>query len=161
MFLCKPYRFAVSRVNNPLVLSVASNHNPRWIPYQRRESEPEPQDLPTILSMWIVDNLFEELESPNPPNPSSDEHHFEDQCGRKWSTRMLSFILQRVLEQDIDGTQLAAIGAIEHESDLFEGTPRIRCRSKYCGAARKVDCITQLYTFLHTLRILVTHSNEC
>ncbi len=71
-------------------------------------------DLPAILSMWIVDNLFEELDLPNPPNPSSDEHHFEDQCGRKWSLRMLNFILQQVLEQDIDGTQLAATGAIEH-----------------------------------------------
>ncbi len=31
-------------------------------------------------------------------------------------------MLQRVLEQGTDGTHLAAIGAIEHESDLFEGT---------------------------------------
>ena len=116
----------MSSVNNPLVLSVASNPNPRWISYQLRVSEPELQYLPTILSMWIVENLFEELDLPNPPNPSSDERHFEDQTGRKWSTRMLNFILQQVLEQDIDGTQLAAIGAIEHESDLFEGTPRIR-----------------------------------
>ena len=140
-----------------MVLSVASNHNPRWISYQLRESEPELQYLPTILSMWIVDNLFEELDLPNPPNPSSDERHFEDQCGRKWITRMLNFINQQVLEQDMDGTQLAAIGANEHESVLFEGTPRIRCRSKYRGAARKVVFITHFYTLLHISCVLVTH----
>ncbi len=31
-------------------------------------------------------------------------------------------VLQRGLEQETDGTHLAAIGAIEHESDLFEDT---------------------------------------
>ena len=100
---------------------------------------------------------FEELDLPIPPNPVSDERYFEDRCCRKWSTRMLNFILQQVLEQDIDGTQLAAIGANEHESDLFEGTPRIRCRSKYHRAARKVFFITHFYTRLHISCVLVTH----
>ncbi len=38
-------------------------------------------------------------------------------------TKNTEYIPQQVLEQDIDGTQLAAIGAIEHESDLLEGIP--------------------------------------
>jgi hypothetical protein len=29
---------------------------------------------------------------PNPPNPCLDECHFEDQCGRMWSTKMLNIV---------------------------------------------------------------------
>jgi hypothetical protein len=150
IFLCKPYRFALKSVDRPL-LSVASNRDPRWMSYPLRSSEPLVQFLPTILSTWIVDNLCDDLALPDPPAPSADERHFEDQRGRRWSTRLLHWILQQVLEQETDGTHLAAIGAIEHESDLFEGTPRIRCRSTYRGAARKVNFITHHYTPLHTV----------
>ncbi len=98
--------------------------------YPLRSSEPLLQFLPTILSTWIVDNLCDDLALPDPPapSPSADErYYFEDQRGRRWSTvtRLLNWVLQRVLEQETDGTHLAAIGAIEDESDLFEGTPRI------------------------------------
>ncbi len=65
------------------------------------------------------------------------------------STRLLNWVLERVLEQETDGTYLAAIGAIEREFDLIEGTPRIRCRSTYRGAARRVNFITHHYTPLH------------
>jgi hypothetical protein len=87
-----------------------------------------------------VDNLSEELEMPNPAQPSADErrHHFEDHQGRKWSTTSLNWVLQHVLVHANDGSHLAAIGAIEHESELFEGTPRIRCRGDYRGSSRKV-----------------------
>ena len=119
--------------------------------YPLRSSEPLVQVLPTILSTWIVDNLCDDLALPDPPAPSADERHFEDQRGRRWSTRLLNWVLQRMLEQETDGIHLADIGAIEHEYDLFEDTPRIRCRSTYCRAARKVNCITHHYTSLHTV----------
>ncbi len=109
------------------------------------------QFLPIIASTWIVDNLCDDLALPDPPAPSADERYFEDQRGRRWSTRLLIWVLQRVFEQETDGTHLAAIGAIEHESDLFEGTPRSRCRSTYRGAARRVSFITHHYTPLHTV----------
>ncbi len=66
------------------------------------------------MSTWIVDNLFDDLALPDPPASSADERHFEDQRGRRWSTRLLNWVLQQVLEQETDGTHLAAIGAIEH-----------------------------------------------
>ena len=137
-------------VAHPL-LSVASNRDPRWMSYPLRSSEPLVQFLPTILSTWIVDNLFDYLALPDPPAPSADDRHFEYQRGRRWSTKLLNWVLQQVLEQETDGTHLAAIGAIEHESDLFEGTPRIRCRSTFHGAARKVNFITRYYTLLHAI----------
>ena len=112
------------------------------------------QFLPTILSTWIVDNLCDDLALPDPPAPSADERYFEDQRGSRWNTRSLKWELQQVLEQETDVIHLAAIGVIEHESDLFEGTPRIRCRSTYRGAARKVNFITRL---LHTITRCYTH----
>jgi hypothetical protein len=119
---------------------VAVNTDPRWMSYPLREKEPLLQFLPTILATWIVDHLSDDLELPNPAQPSADErrHHFEDHQGRKWSTSSLNWVLQHVLVHANDGSHLAAIGAIEHESELFEGTPRIRCRGDYRGNSRKV-----------------------
>ncbi len=112
--------------------------------------------------MWIVENLFEELDLPNPPNSTSDagaplrgsvwqEMDYED-AEYHTSANMIYD-----LDQHIDGTQLAAIGAMEHESDLFEGIPRIQCRSKYSGAARKAEYCAYFYKLLHISCILVTH----
>jgi len=109
LFLCKPYRFALDHPALPL-LSVAVNTDPRWMSYPLREKEPLLQFLPTILATWIVDNLSEELEMPNPAQPSADErrHHFEDHQGRKWSTSSLNWVLQHVLVPANDGSHLAA-----------------------------------------------------
>jgi hypothetical protein len=147
IFLCKPYCFAQISVDNPLLsLAAASNRDPRWMSYPLRSSEPLVQCLPTILSTWIVDNLCDNLALPYPPALTAKERYITDQRGRKWSTRLLNWVLQQVLEQETDGTHQAAIGAIEHESDLFEGTLRIRCRSTCRGAVRKVNFIAHHYT---------------
>ncbi len=85
--------------------------------YPPRSSEPLAQFLPTILSTWIVSssNHCDDLALPDPPAPSadSDEGYFKDQRGRRRSTRLLNWVLQRVLEQEpvTDGTDLAAVGA--------------------------------------------------
>jgi hypothetical protein len=129
LHISTPYRFALISVDHPL-LSVAANRDPRRMSYPLRSSEPLVQFnynlvLPTILSTWIVDNLCDDLALPDAPAPRTDKRYFEDQRRRRWSTRLLNWVLQQVLEQETDGTHLAAIGAIEHESDLFKGTPRI------------------------------------
>ncbi len=67
------------------------------------------QFLPTDLSTWIVDNLCDDLALPDPPAPSADKRYFEDQRGSRWSTRLLNWVLQRVLEQETDGAHLTEL----------------------------------------------------
>ena len=83
--------------------------------------------LPTILARWINENLLESLELPQPPPVgSNDQYVYQDQRGMQWSTQALNSVLQNVLVESADGTPLGVIGAIEHESEVCEGTPRIR-----------------------------------
>ena len=80
--------------------------------------------LPTILARWIVENLFEDLKLPQPaPVRSNDQYIYRDQRGMQWSTQALNSVLQNVLVESGDGTQLGIIGAIEHDSEFCEGTP--------------------------------------
>ncbi len=72
------------------------------------------------------------------PVGSNDQYIYRDQRGMQWSTQALNSVLLNVLVESGDGTQLGVIGPIEHESEFCEGTPRIRCKNKYRGAARKV-----------------------
>ncbi len=81
--------------------------------------------LPTILARWIVENLFESLELPQPPPVGSNgQYVYRDQRGMQWSTQALNVVLQHVLVKSGDRTQLGAIGAIEHESEFCKGTSR-------------------------------------
>ena len=83
--------------------------------------------LPTILARWIVENLFHALMLPKPASVgSNDQYIYRDQRRMQWSTQALNSVLQNVLVESGDGTQLGVIGAIEHESEFCEGTPRIR-----------------------------------
>ena len=50
----------------------------------------------------------------------------------------LNWVLQRVFKKAADGTQLGTFGGIEHESELCQGTPRIRCTKSFHGSSRKV-----------------------
>jgi len=141
VFLLKPYRFRGVRLDRS-ILSLPSliNAAPEWVTYPHRIAEPLLVFLPTILARWIVENLFDALMLPQPaPVGSNDQYIYRDHRGMQWSTQALNSVLQNVLVESGDGTQLGVIGAIEHESEFCEGTPRIRCKSKYRGAARKVS----------------------
>lgn len=140
LFLLKPSRFKVlgdSAAGGQLLC--VSRGNERWMSYEPRISEPLLQFLPTILARWIVENLFDDLNLEVPPRPRASDTVYTDHAGRKWTTMSLNVVLQRVIEQAADGTHLAVFGAIEHESELFEGTPRIRSRSSFRGQPRHVS----------------------
>ena len=78
-------------------MALHANDMARRMSYRPRDSEPALQYLDTILFMWIVANLFDELDLPNPPNPSADERHFEGQRGKRWSARMLKSYFSKFL----------------------------------------------------------------
>ena len=150
VFLLKPWRFLVQAVGLQGLLFVASNADPEWVTYGPRLADPVLMFLPTILARWIVDNLFRELNLPNPVPPSAnDGSAWPDSRGRVWSTKALNWVLQKVLVPAGDGTQLAVFGGIEHESELCEGTPRIRCRTQCRGKARKVSHLTVVQAYVH------------
>ena len=145
VFLCKPWRFQIQGADRS-ILSVSNNTQAKWVSYSLRILEPLLQFLPTILARWIVDNLFKELNLP-PPGPIRAGHtYWEDHRGLRWSVQDLNWVLQRVLREESDGSQLRVIGGIEHESELFEGTPQIRCRSNYRGTPRKVKITLHMFT---------------
>ena len=65
--------------------------------------------LPTIMSLarWIVENLFDALMLPQPATVgSNDQNIYRDQRGMQWSTQALNSVLQNVLVESGDGTQL-------------------------------------------------------
>ena len=138
--LLKPFRYEVrGALVDGQILSVAAQQG-KWVSYPHRLADPLLQYLPTILARWIVENLFKDLNLPDPMPPAARAAGvYIDHSGRQWSTAALNSVLQTVLVEDEDGTQLAVFGAIEHESELCEGTPRIRCRTQYRGAPRKVS----------------------
>ncbi len=140
VFLLKPYRFRGVRLDRSIMsLPSLINAAPEWITYPHRIAEPLLVFLPMILARWIVENLFDALMLPQPaPVGSNYEYIYRDQREMQWSTQALNSVLQNVLVESGDGTQLGVIGAIEHGSEFCEGTPRIRCKSKYRGAARMV-----------------------
>ena len=142
VFLLKPYRFRGVRLDRS-ILSLPSliNAAPEWVTYPHRIAEPLLVFLPTILARWIVENLFDALMLPQPAPVGSNDQYisgYRDHRGMQWSTQALNSILQNVLVESGDGTQLGVLGSIEHESEFCEGTPRIRCKSIYRGAASKV-----------------------
>ena len=147
VFLCKPWRFHIQGAERSL-LSVSNNTLPKWVSYSPRIQEPLLQFLPTILARWIIDNLARELKLPDPGPIRPGHTYWEDHRGRRWSVQDLNWVLLRVLHEGPDGSQLNIIGGIEHESELCEGTPQIRCRSNYRGKPRKVRrMITHDYTY--------------
>ena len=147
VFLLKPYRFQVRRIRvDPEILAVSSNADPKWISCRHRLADHRLMYLPTILARFIVENLFDDLGLPDPPAVrSNDRYVYRDKKGTEWSTSALNWVLQSVLVQANDGTQLAQVGIIEHESELCEGTPRIRCRTNYRGAPRAVIMFLSMY----------------
>ena len=153
MFLLKPSRFKVLASGDLAgQLLCVSRGNERWVTYEPRILEPLLQFLPTILARWIVENLFDELNLEGPPRPRATDTVYEDHAGRKWTTMSLNYVLQRAVEQAADGTHLAVFGGIEHESELFEGTSRIRCHNSFHGKTRHVSLL-----FYYTVITLLLH----
>ena len=148
VFLCKPWRFHIQGAGQSL-LSVTL---PKWVTYRLRILEPLLQFLPTILARWIVDNLADDLNLPDPGPIRAGHTSWDDHRGRLWSVQDLNWVLQQVLREESDGSQLRIIGGIEHESELFEGTPQIRCRSNYRlgGTPRKVKVTLHMFTHDYT-----------
>ena len=96
VFFLKPYRFKVRHIER-LILSVATNHDPRWVSYKYREEEPVLMYFPTIFAMWIVDNLFAELRlpDPGPARPGQPRNSgYTDYYGRRWSMAQLNSVLK-------------------------------------------------------------------
>lgn len=80
--------------------------------YRYAQEHPILRFLPTKLGEFIGDNYGEEL---NLPLAQLKERNL-------WTVSGLNYILTNVLVGD-----LLVFGAIEHESELFEGHPRIKC----------------------------------
>ena len=153
LFLLKPSRFKVLASGGLAgQLLCVSRGNERWVTYEPRILEPLLQFLPTILARWIVENLFDELNLEGPPRPWATDTVNEDHAGRKWTTMSLNYVLQRAVEQAADGTHLAVFGGIEHESELFEGTSRIRCHNSFHGKTRRVSSL-----FYYSVITLLLH----
>ncbi len=79
-------------------------------------------------------------------------HHLGEDVNTGTSFRMFFIYkfseLQHVLVHSNYGSHLAAIGASEHESELFEGIPRFRRRGKYCCRSRTTGIPTVVW--IHT-----------
>ena len=146
LFLLKPFRFRVHADSARSILCVARSTE-QWVQYEPRISEPLLQFLPTILARWIVENLFDLLDLLEPPRPRPVDKVYTDHEGREWTTTALNWVLQQVVVQAADGTHLAVFGAIDHESELYEGTPRIRCHNDYHGKARRVSAFVLLHCY--------------
>ena len=146
LFLLKPFRFRVDADSARSILCVARSTE-QWVQYEPRISEPLLQFLPTILARWIVENLFDLLDLLEPSRPRPVDKVYTDHEGREWTTTALNWVLQQVVVQAADGTHLAVFGAIEHESELYEGTPRIRCHNNFYGKARRVSAFVLLHRY--------------
>ena len=89
--------------------------------------------LPSKCLEFIGDNYAEELQLPLEGLKERD----------KWTVAGLNYILTNCLIGD-----LLVFGAIEHESELFAGTPRIKCypfeSSKHHGKNPQVQLLSAL-----------------
>jgi hypothetical protein len=79
--------------------------------YRFIEENPTLRYFPSKWAEFVGDNLAEELNLP-----------IEELKDREmWTVAGLNFILTTLVGE------LFVFGAIEHESELFEGTPKIKC----------------------------------
>jgi hypothetical protein len=113
--------------------------------YRYVQEHPVLHYLPTKLGEFIGDNYAEELKLPTA--------QLQERC--MWTVSGLNYILTNVLVGD-----LLVFGAIEHESELFEGNPRIKCYPfesyKHHGKNPQVHN----FQFIETLYFLM-HDNMC
>ncbi len=143
--LLKPFRFRVDGWPTDLdsdseVSQVELESEPQWIMYPPRIKRPLLQHLPYKVATFIVENLSDQLKLGNPPPLDARQRFYEDDRKRRWSMHALNEVLSDVLVPATDGTQLAAYGCLEWESDLFRGTMRMHVRvlDKFHGKHRQV-----------------------
>ena len=121
---------------------VSARHvNEEWVQYWARNLMPLLQYLPTMLAIFIFENLFRQLKLPDDPPIPRGQAFYEDERNIRWSMHRLGQVLQEVLVPEADGTQLGVVGGIELESDKFMNMQRIRCRTldEHYGRNRQVN----------------------
>jgi len=139
--LLKPARF------NPNIMSVKSGEAiPGWIHYEPRMKNPLLKYLPHFLATFLVENMFDRLNLPEPV-PLARQRSvrvYKDHRDRSWPMATLNTILQTVLVAEPDGTQIAVIGSVEWESEMFVGTTRLHVRTLdyFHGRIRRVVSVS-------------------
>ncbi len=112
--------------------------------------------LPHFLATFLVENLAEALNLPEPPAIKPRQSFYKDNIGRQWSIGTLNKILNHVLVSDSDGTQIAVVGCAEWESEKFNGVTKLHVRTldKYFGRHRRVKmnyAISYHFILFHTV----------
>jgi hypothetical protein len=102
---------------------------PGWVYYQPRLQCPLLRYLPHFLATFLVENLAEVLNIPEPPAIQTRQSFYTDNTGRKWSMATLNQVLHGVLMCHPDGTQIAAVGCAEWESEYFKGVSKLHVRT--------------------------------
>ena len=102
--------------------------------------------LPHFLATFLVENMFDRLNLPEPV-PLARQRSvrvYKDHRDRSWPMATLNTILQTVLVAEPDGTQIAVIGSVEWESEMFVGTTRLHVRTldNFHGRIRRVDSVS-------------------
>jgi hypothetical protein len=114
---------------------------PGWVHYQPRLQCPLLRYLPHFLATFLVENLAEALNIPEPPAIQPRQSFYTDNTGRKWSMATLNQVLNDVLMCHPDGTQIAVVGCAEWESEYFKGVSKLHVRTldKFYGRNRRVS----------------------
>jgi len=149
--LLKPDRINVANRGDIVSLRNASSIS-GWVQYQPRLKCPLLRYLPHFLATFIVENLAEAVNLPEPPAVKPRESSYTDHKGRKWSIGILNKVLNDVLVSHSDGTQIAVIGAAEWESEKYAGVTKLHVRTldKFFGKERRVmPTISDEFTYFH------------
>ena len=138
--LLKPEKIAIAARGGIICLKNAAAVA-GWVHYQPRLQCPLLRYLPHFLATFLVENLAEALNLPEPPAIKPRQSFYKDNTGRQWSIGTLNKILNHVLVSDSDGTQIAVVGCAEWESEKFNGFTKahVRTLDKYFGSHRRVN----------------------
>ena len=114
---------------------------PGWVHYQPRPQCLLLRYLPHFLATFLVENLAEALNIPEPPAIQPRQSFYTDNTGRKWSMATLNQVLNDVLMCHPDGTQIAVVGCAQWESKYFKGVSKLHVRTldKFYGRNRRVS----------------------
>ena len=140
MELLKPFRHAIGVDENMISLRRPSDRS--WAEYWARNLRELLQFLPHFLATFLAENFPDRLRLPDPPAPTS-QRYYPDECGRNWSMHELNKVLRECVVARPDGAQLAVMGGVRWESELFRGSMGLRVRTldKHYGKHRQVKIV--------------------
>ena len=102
---------------------------PGWVHNQPRMQCPLLRYLPHFLATFLLENLAEALNIPEPPAVQPQQCFYNYNTGRKWSIATLNQVLNDVKMCDPDGTQIAMVGCSKWESEYFNGVSKLHVRT--------------------------------